>query len=850
MKPRPISPRCPSSPTNLIVFCLGLASAAVTMPSAQAASATWNTSPTNGIWEAAGTENNWSTGAGLFPGAIGTTNNTDTATFSSTSSTTSISINSTAGNTSALNVGSIVFTGASLSAFTIGSTGGNTLLFTANSTVASSGTPNANIYYNTSVNSLNQTVSAPIKLQGNAFFSNQSTGTSSSLIIDGAISGNASGNFTLALRANATTGQSNFINGNISNGSATNLGITTYAGPWTLAGSNTYTGLTTAGGLVTVMGSNSGSGAYTINSGGNFVFNTSGTIVASVVGSQSVSSTRGVTLTGGVILQVNTDVGATGSGNDFAPGLIFNNGTLKSGNASGITVDATSVSTTPDHKATVLAGGATFDTTTGSINGVTGFFLNGTTAGAITVKGGNTLKAGVTNTGLLALQDNSTWNTNGVASSVAGLSSTNGTITNTGSASTLTTNFSGSQTFGGIISGASNLSLTKSGTGNQILTGTNTYTGATTISTGGTLQLGSGSTTGSLSSSSSITTNGTFAVNRSNAVTQGTDFGTIIAGTGGVTHSGAGTLTLNTANTYSGTTLISSGTLVASSSGALGSSTVNNNSKLQVTGDITLNNAITTRGETNSNPSASAGAIESTGNNRLNGNINFGNTGGLITNVISKSGSLTIAGNVSTTLVSGRTFNFGGAGNTTISGSISDGTSAVSVSKNGAGTLTLAGTNAYTGTTTVSAGTLFISGELGNSDVLALNNSVIGAGDASGAIGGNLHFDSGSKLDVSLGVLTVSSTKTVSFGGFDFTSLVGFDVESAAIGTYTLIAGNFSLNSSNIAHYGTANAFTRLDGNKAYFDQGSLAVTIAAVPEPIATLFGGLGMLVLLRRRR
>lgn len=96
--------------------------------SAQAASATWNASPTNGNWEATGAEDNWSTGPATFPGDIsGSTTNTDVATFL-TSGTTTISINSTAGNTSPLNIGGITFGNvAYASAFTIGSTTGNAL---------------------------------------------------------------------------------------------------------------------------------------------------------------------------------------------------------------------------------------------------------------------------------------------------------------------------------------------------------------------------------------------------------------------------------------------------------------------------------------------------------------------------------------------------------------------------------------------------------------------------------------------------------------------------------------------------------------------------------------------------
>ena len=108
----------------------------------------------------------------------------------------------------------------------------------------------------------------------------------------------------------------------------------------------------------------------------------------------------------------------------------------------------------------------------------------------------------------------------------------------------------------------------------MILTGSMGYTGATTIG-GGTLQIGDGGTAGALPASSVITTNGTLAFNRSDTVTQGTDFdGTGISGTGGVTQAGVGNLILNTANTHSGITKATAGTLTATHSLALQNSTV------------------------------------------------------------------------------------------------------------------------------------------------------------------------------------------------------------------------------------------------------------------------------------
>ena len=105
---------------------------------------------------------------------------------------------------------------------------------------------------------------------------------------------------------------------------------------------------------------------------------------------------------------------------------------------------------------------------------------------------------------------------------------------------------------GGAISGTG--SVTKAGTGTTTLTGANTYTGGTTISAG-TLQVGNGGTTGSIVGD--VIDNGGLTFNRSDAVT----FGGVISGTGTLTKAGTGTTTLTGANSYSGTTTISAGTL-------------------------------------------------------------------------------------------------------------------------------------------------------------------------------------------------------------------------------------------------------------------------------------------------
>lgn len=115
----------------------------------------------------------------------------------------------------------------------------------------------------------------------------------------------------------------------------------------------------------------------------------------------------------------------------------------------------------------------------------------------------------------------------------------------------------------------------KLGAGTFVMTGTGTNTG-TTIVSGGVLQLGNGGTTGSINGN--IINNAELAFNRSDANT----YGGGISGTGNVYLRGSGTTTFTGANTYSGTTFITSGPLQIGDGGATGS----------ITGAISNNRAL------------------------------------------------------------------------------------------------------------------------------------------------------------------------------------------------------------------------------------------------------------------
>ena len=170
-----------------------------------------------------------------------------------------------------------------------------------------------------------------------------------------------------------------------------------------------------------------------------------------------------------------------------------------------------------------------------------------------------------------------------------GLSLTNlfgaGAVTDSGAAATLTL---AAANFSGAISGP--LSLVSNGA--VVLSGVNTYTGATTINSGGKVQLGVGKATGSIGAGA-ITDNGTLLIERNNAVT----LTNAISGAGTLEQFGTGVTSINAANSYTGGTTISAGTLAIGNGGALGTGTVSmTGGELLGTATETLTNGLTFSG--------------------------------------------------------------------------------------------------------------------------------------------------------------------------------------------------------------------------------------------------------------
>ncbi|MCB1129614.1 MAG: autotransporter-associated beta strand repeat-containing protein [Verrucomicrobiae bacterium] len=212
--------------------------------------------------------------------------------------------------------------------------------------------------------------------------------------------------------------------------------------------------------------------------------------------------------------------------------------------------------------------------------------------------------------------------------------------------------------------------------------------------------------------------------------------------------------------------------------------------------------------------------------------------------------TLTVADSAATSSVSVATFDGSQSlDNSYISGAITDNandaTKRLGITKSGTNVLTLAGTNTYTGATTVSAGTLLLSGQLGNT------NTTI-------ASGATFNMGIGSTYNIVIGANGVN-TMIDGLGTANFEGGFTFDLTGASIANNNawqiVDVGNLTENfTSNFGVSGfteSSNVWTKVEGNNTWsFDESTGQLALAVIPEPRAALLGGLGLLALIRRKR
>ena len=342
-------------------------------------------------------------------------------------------------------------------------------------------------------------------------------------------------------------------------------------------------GTWTLGGVV------SGSGLLTVSGGGTLVLSGTNT------------NTDGVTVIGGSTLKVSTAAnlssGAVTLGNSTTGGTLD----LTASTTAQTLANAVGINTT----GTIVTGASTW-TLSGAITG-TGV-LTVTGGGSLALSGDNSVSGGVTVIDGTTLKVSTS--TNLSASTVTlGNGTTGGTLdlTGTTAAQTATNAFTIGAAGGTITTGPYNWTLsgaisgtghlTVDGTGTLTPTGTNTYNGGTTISggatvvisaetqigaTGASVQLGDATTSGTLKLDSTAAVTSTLALSLGagggaiDVADAAWTFSDPITGAGGLTVNGTGTLVLNGTNTYTGETMVSSGTLQLGSSASSSSSLAGN----------------------------------------------------------------------------------------------------------------------------------------------------------------------------------------------------------------------------------------------------------------------------------
>jgi len=235
--------------------------------------------------------------------------------------------------------------------------------------------------------------------------------------------------------------------------------------------------------------------------------------------------------------------------------------------------------------------------------------------------------------------------------------------------------------------------------------GTLTMTGGSVMTETGTFTLGGDVTTNAFTASATISGNFNLGANRTFTVADGAAADDLVVSANidssgaNLTKAGAGRMVLSGSNLLHDVT-VSAGTLTLRNSNALGTGatpTVSSGATLELEGGISINNALTLNGTGVGNQGA---LLNVSGDNTVTGAITQGSS----STIGSNSGTLTISGTMNGG-GGGKSFDFVGAGNTTVTGVISNNGS---VTMDGTGVLSLSAVNTYSGGTTINSGTVAV----------------------------------------------------------------------------------------------------------------------------------------------
>jgi outer membrane autotransporter protein len=598
----------------------------------------------------------------------------------------------------------------------------------------------------------------------------------------------------------------------------------------------TITGVTGVVGAIS-LGNITGTGGLIINSAGfaqQFV--------------TALDYTGDTTITAGTL-----GFGANDILND-ATDVTLNGGTLNLATFSD-TVTSVSLQSGTINGTGTLTSGSTFDVQSGTVNARLGgaVGLNKTTAGTVTLTGANTYTGttsvtggtlAVTGAGALAsgqisvnggtlstdsdaladtadieVLNSGTWTTAGT-DTVGDVTLTLGTINGSGTitaatytqtggtlAAGVTVNAAGPKTLsGGTIAGTlGGAGATTVQTGTTTLTGT--INGGTTVTSGGILSVAGGSVTGNLTlAGGTLRATSDTTLSPTSLRFEASTANTVRAETGD-------TLTL----TPVGVNLDFNSVTTFGSATDTGTVVLNTDTLTVVTGSDVVVAGGTLRTNSASMLSSSGGflsgrdiTVETGATLDLTGTTHFVSNlagGGTVTRSVAGVSTITVES----------------LANSTFSGVIQDGAGTMALTKTSGGTLTLSGANTYTGTTTVNAGRLDVTGSIASTVVNVSGSgglTVDGSSLADTAVvtlsnSANLTVSGGNEVIGALngvGTTTLSLTGSLTTGGAN-TDTTFAGVASGAGGLTKAGTGTFTLSGAN-----TYTGATRVEG-------GTLAVT-------------------------
>ena len=553
-------------------------------------------------------------------------------------------------------------------------------------------------------------------------------------------------------------------------------------GHLTLSGANTYTGTTTI---------NSGSLRL---SGGNAISDTSAIVLANTSGavlrindSETIGSLSGGGTSGGsVSISSSAVLTVAETGTNTYSGVISGGAFTKSESGTLILTAANTYTgaTTINAGTLQLGNGGT----TGALATSSAITVNGTLAfnRSNTVTAGTHFSSTISGTGALAQ------NGSGILELGGAYSHSGGTILNSG-----TIRFGNSSAFG-----TGTLTL-NSGTLSSTTTTARSFANAITI--GGNVQIGNATQTGAITASGNITLGD--AVRTLTIAGNGATLSGVISGTGGLAKSGTARLTLSGANTYSGATILNSGSLTLGASNVIGDSsavTVNGGT-LEIGGNterihslalaggaVTIGAGNLTLSNASSITSGSVTITSSSGRINTEGLLTLGTASINYTSSGGQNNALVLGGNIAVNASStfqfldsggsptndprinlnnaNRVIDVGGGANLDIGWVVWSSTNSLgSITKNGTGTLSLSAANAnlYTGATTINAGTLVLNGT-NTGSAIAINSGGTLAGTGTG---GGTTVNSGGLISPggsSIGTLATSTLTLNGGGGYTF----------------------------------------------------------------------------------